>query len=85
MNLEFLTPYFTPVVAGIVMCICFMIHKTTDKLNRYIPLIAGLLGLIAAIIQDQPNITLATVLTGLFSGLSATGLYEALDNLINKK
>ena len=85
MSVEFLTEYFVPVIAGIVLCICFMIRKTTDKLDRYIPLIAGVLGTLAAFWQSQFKLDPAILLTGLFSGLAATGLYEMLDNLINKK
>ena len=58
---------------------------TTDKINKYIPLIVGGLGLILAIVSDIDHITLNTILTGLLSGLASTGLYEAFKNLFMKE
>ena len=83
MNISFLTEYFTPVIAGIAICSCWVIRKTTDKLDRFIPLIAGLIGLVMSFWVYRDSISPATVLAGLFSGLSATGLYEAFDKMIS--
>ena len=85
MNVEFLTEYFVPVIAGIVVCILYIFRKTTDKYDRYIPLIAGVLGIVFSCWIYWGNITPVTFLSGLFSGLAATGLHEMLKNLIFDK
>lgn len=85
MNVSFLETFFVPVIAGIALCLCYIIRKTTDKLDRYIPLISGGIGLACSLWVYWGRISPATVLAGLFSGLSATGLYEAFSNLIGGK
>ena len=82
MNSDFLANYFVPVIAGIAICICWVIHKTTSKLDHFIPLIAAAIGFVISLWVYWGRITPATVLAGLFSGLSATGLYEAVGNMI---
>ena len=81
MSIDFLIDYFVPVIAGIALCICFVIRKTTDKLDHFIPLIAAVIGLVCSL-WVYKGATPVTVLAGLFSGLAATGLYEAFTNLI---
>ena len=75
------------IILGICLCVGYIIKNaiTTDKINKYIPLIVGCLGLILAIVSDINHITLNTVLTGLLSGLASTGLYEAFKNLFMKE
>lgn len=86
MSLEFLTEYAVPVVAGICLCIGYMLKHAvpTDKINRYIPLIMGILGLIINVWLNAWTITPAIMLAGMFSGLASTGLYEAFSNIIKK-
>ena len=85
MDLNFLNEAIVPVVVGICLCIGYVIKNSIPKLdNKYIPVILALIGLglniwVAGTIN--PNV----VLGGLFSGLSATGLYEAFKNFIVKK
>ena len=83
MNIDFLTEYYVPVIVGICLCIGFLVRSVTEKLDRYIPCICGCVGLALAIWISWGNITPATILEGLFSGLASTGLYEAFKNLIN--
>ena len=86
MDLTFLSKYAIPVIVGICLCLGFIIKYAikTDKVNRFIPLIMGALGLGIAIWIEK-SVTPEIVLKGLFSGLASTGLYEAFRNIITKK
>lgn len=86
MDLTFLSKYAIPVIVGICLCLGFIIKYAikTDKINRFIPLIMGVLGLGIAIWIEK-SVTPEIVLKGLFSGLASTGLYEAFRNIITKK
>ncbi len=60
---------------------------SSERVHKFIPLIVGIIGLIAAIWVDSAagaGITLDTIVTGLASGLASTGLYELFNQLINK-
>ena len=86
MDLTFLSKYAIPVIVGICLCLGFIIKYAikTEKVNRFIPLIMGILGLGIAIWIEK-SVTPEIVLKGLFSGLASTGLYEAFRNIITKK
>lgn len=85
MDLGFLTEYAIPVIVGICLCIGYVIKNVIpdDKINHYIPLIMGILGVILNI-WIKGTFTAEILLGGLFSGLGSTGLYEMFRNLINK-
>ena len=84
--MEFLTEYYAPVIMGICVCVGYIIKHLipSDKINRFIPLIAGVLG-VGLNVWLQMSVTPLVVLTGLVSGLSSTGMYEAFEQLIKKK
>ena len=84
MDLSVLSSYLNVVIVGICLCIGYIIKNiyTSEKINKYIPLIVGSLGLMLAIMYNRDNITLEVILMGLFSGLASTGLYETFKNLI---
>ena len=84
MDLSFLQNYLVPVIAGICLCVGFIIKSLDFIPNKFIPLIMGVLGLIISILMNLPNISADIILAGLFSGLASTGLYEAFKNLIDK-
>lgn len=85
MNIDFLVEYFAPVIVGLCICIGYLIKTATPIDNKYIPVICGGLGVVFAYWLNFPIITPEIILTGLFSGLAATGLFEAFRNLIEKK
>ena len=86
MNIDFLVEYFAPVIVGLCLCVGFVVKKwVADVDNRFIPTICAVLGVALAIWINFPIVTPEVVLTGLFSGLAATGLFEAFRNLIEKK
>lgn len=49
-----------------------------EKAGKFIPMIAGLLGVFANIWLNQWQVTFAIVLEGLASGLSATGIDQLI-------
>ena len=85
MNIEFLTEYFVPVIVGICLCVGYVVKTSVPVDNKYIPAINAVLGLLLAVWIHFEAITPEVILSGLFSGLAATGLYEAFRNLIGEK
>lgn len=85
MNIEFLTEYFIPVIVGICLCVGYVVKTSTPINNKYIPALNAVLGLLLACWIHIPTITPEVILSGLFSGLASTGLYEAFRNLIGDK
>ena len=87
MDISVLTQYFSIVVVGICLCVGYIIKNSLDFIpNKYIPLIMGVLGLIINILMNlSTGITAEVILSGLFSGLASTGLYEAFKNIISKE
>ena len=87
MNIEFLQDYIVLIVVGICLCVGYILKNvvTTEKVNRFIPLIMGLLGIALNVWVNAFSFTPEVLLGGLFSGLASTGLYELFKNLINRK
>lgn len=86
MDLSFLTESVNVVILGICLCVGYVIKNilNTNDFNKYIPLIALILGTILSVVSNLDNITLNVILTGMVSGLASTGMYEMLKNLIGK-
>lgn len=84
--MEFLTEFSVPVIVGICLCVGYILKNIvpTDKINKFIPLIMGVLGL-GLNIWINLSVTPDVILAGLISGLASTGLYEAFHQFINKK
>ena len=53
--------------------------------NNYIPLILALVGLVLNLAFNGFNFTFEIIIGGIGSGLIATGSFEAVRNLANKK
>jgi Na+/glutamate symporter len=75
--------YLNVVTVGICLCVGYILKHlvTTDKVNRWIPLIVGCLGVLITVWINM-SFTPQTILIGLISGLSSTGLYEAFKKWI---
>ncbi len=86
MDLSFLTESVNVVILGICLCVGYVIKNilNTNDFNKYIPLIALILGTILSVVSNLDNISLNVILTGMVSGLASTGMYEMLKNLIGK-
>ena len=83
MDLNFLNNFIVPLIVGICLCVGYILKNLvpTDKVNKFIPLIMGVLGILLncwICLKVTPEVLLG----GLFSGLASTGLYEAFKNLI---
>ena len=86
MNIEFLKEYLVLVVLGICLCVGYILKHLvpTEKINRFIPLIMGLLGVVLNLWMNGWGMTPDVLLGGLASGLAATGAHQAVTNLLNK-
>lgn len=85
MDLTFLTEFAVPIIVGVCLCVGYVIKNvvTTDTINKYIPLIMAILGVVLNIWINM-SFTPEILLGGMFSGLASTGLYEAFKQLIKK-
>lgn len=86
MDITFLSDYVVVLVLGTCLCVGYILKNivTTDTINRWIPLIMGILG-VALNVWIQATFTPAVLLGGLFSGLASTGLHQVFKQLISKK
>lgn len=84
-DLTFLTEFAVPIIVGVCLCVGYVIKNviTTDAINKYIPLIMAVLGVVLNIWINM-SFTPEILLGGMFSGLSSTGLYEIFKQLIKK-
>ena len=85
--MEFLNDFFAPIIVGICLCVGYIVKNAvpTEKINRFIPLIVAALGVFLNVWFEDWDITPEILLTGLFSGLSSTGLYEAFANFLKRE
>lgn len=84
--MDFLNDYMVLVVVGICVCVGYIIKYVLPgkKVNQFIPLIMGVLGVILNLWVNGFVFTPEIVLGGLFSGLASTGMYEMFRNLIDQ-
>lgn len=87
MDISILTQYFSIIVAGICLCVGYVIKNSLDFIpNKYIPLIMLILGLACNILMNLGvGINAEVIFTGMFSGLASTGLHQVFKQLINKE
>ena len=87
MEINFINEYLVLVVLGICLCVGYIIKHMipNDKINRYIPLIVGVLGVVLNSWLNAWALSPEILLGGLASGLASTGLHEAYKNLIGEK
>ena len=72
--------YVVPLAVLAAFAICYVIRTITSRADRFIPLIAAVIGAVICVWASW-RMSPDTVVAGLVSGLAATGLYEALKNL----
>lgn len=77
--------YIAPVILVICMCVGYIVKNVipNQKINRFIPLIAGTLGVLLSMWLSMA-ITPEVICIGLVSGLASTGCYELLMQLTKK-
>ena len=83
--MEFLNDYIVLLVMGICLCIGYVIKNVIpgDKINRFIPLIMGVLGVVINVWSNLA-FTPEVLLGGLASGLASTGLHQLFKQFIEK-
>ena len=84
--MELFKEYTVPVVMAICFGVGYILKNVveTDKVNRFIPLIVGVLG-VGLNAWVHMNFTPEILLGGLASGLASTGLFEAVKNMANRE
>ena len=84
--MEFLNEYSIPVIVGICLCVGFILKNlvTTDKINKFIPLIVAVIGVVANAWLNTWTITPEILLSGMFSGLASTGMHQLFKQFIEK-
>ncbi|MBO5524229.1 MAG: phage holin family protein [Roseburia sp.] len=85
MDISFLNEFMVPIVAGICLCVGYVLKNIvpTEKINRFIPLIMGVLG-VALNGWIQGTFSAEILLGGLFSGLSSTGLHQIFKQMMEQ-
>ncbi len=85
MDLTFLLKVIDPVILGICLLGGYALKTAFDRFpNKYIPLAALCAGTVIAVLINLPTgINAEVVMGGMISGLSSTGLYEMLRNLLD--
>lgn len=84
--MEFLNDYI--VVAVLVACLCvgYVIKHCipTEKVNKYIPLIVAVLGVVINAWINEWSFTPEILIGGIVSGLASTGLHQVFKQFIEK-
>lgn len=73
----------SPVIVVLCLCVCQIVKRAADdeRVSRWLPLGAGVLGVAASCVMATStgigtDNAVQVVVTGLVSGLAATGLFE---------
>lgn len=84
--MEFMNNYIVPLILGICLCVGAIIKHVipSEKIDRFIPLILGILGVGINSWVNAWIITPEIVMGGLFSGLASTGLNQQFRQFLNK-
>lgn len=87
MDTTFLQDYIVLIVMGICLCTGYIVKNVLpgDKINKFIPLIMGVLGVLLNTWLNVWAFTPEILLGGLASGLASTGAYEALKHILEVK
>lgn len=85
--MEWINDYIVLIVLGICLCVGFVLKHLvpTDKINRFIPLIMAVLGVLLNLWIAGWDFTPQILLGGLASGLASTGMYELFKQFIDKQ
>lgn len=84
--MDFLNAFIVPIVVGICLCVGYAVKHfvPTDIVNKFIPLIVAVLGVVLNWWLNAFEFTPEILLGGMASGLASTGLYEAFAQFIKK-
>lgn len=84
--MEFINEYIELIVLGVCLCLGYILKNliTTTKINRFIPLIMAVTGILVNLWVNQFEFTPQILLGGMVSGLASTGLHQAFKQIIEK-
>lgn len=84
--MEFLKDFIVLIVLGICLCVGYVIKHLipTEKVNKYIPLIMAVLGVLLNMWLNAFSFTPEILLGGMVSGLASTGLHQLFKQFIEK-
>ena len=84
--MEFLNDYIVLLVVGICLCVGYVIKHVvpSEGVNRFIPLIMAVLGVLINTWLNGWMITPEVLLGGLASGLASTGMHQLFTQFINR-
>lgn len=82
--MEFLNDYLVLIVVGICLCVGYVLKHIvpSDKVNRFIPLIMAVLGIVINVWVNGFVFTPETLLAGMISGLASTGMHQLFKQFI---
>ena len=85
--MDFLNDYMVLIVIGICLCVGYVIKHVipSDKVNRYIPLIMAVLGVVLNVWLSGFAFTPEILLGGIASGLASTGMHQMFTKFIEKE
>lgn len=84
--MDFMNEYLVIVVVAICLCVGYVLKHLvpTDGINRYIPLIMAVLGVVLNMWLNAFAISPEILLGGLASGLASTGMHQMYKQFIEK-
>lgn len=84
--MDFITQYISVIALVAALCVGFILKNLVpnDEVNKFIPLIAAVVGLVICLWEADFIATPEVVVMGVVSGLASTGLYEAFKNFIGQ-
>ena len=84
--MEFLNEYSVAVIVAICLCLGFILKNLvmTDKINKFIPLIVAVIGVVVNAWLNTWTVTPEILLSGMFSGLASTGMHQLFKQFIEK-
>lgn len=85
--MEFLNDFMVLIVLGICLCVGYVLKHIipTDAINRFIPLIMAVLGVLLNVWVNEFVFTPDILLGGLVSGLASTGMHQLFTQFINRE
>lgn len=84
MDLSVLNGYLVTTIVGICLCIGYIVKKwVKDVDNKYIPTLLAAVGIVLNIWLTK-NLNVEVILSGMLSGLTATGMHQAFKVVVEK-
>ena len=89
-DLSTISTMLMPTILILGLCVGYIIKNLipNDSVNRFIPLIVGIVGLVAGVVSAITTgtpITLELIVGAILSGLASTAVYEQFKNLMSGK